>query len=183
MKKMDYRTLYARPEKGMYDPYYDRYIDKIDTDDVLALLKSQGLEIMHFLRNLTEEQGNYRYAEGKWSVKEVIGHLIDCERLFAFRALWLARAAKEEQPGMDENHWGQTSNAHQRSWPELWREQHVARTDHVYLLRSLDSEGVNRLGQANGAPLCARAIPWLMAGHERHHLDVLYSTYGLKRKG
>lgn len=172
---------YARPEPGQYDPFYGTYIDKIDTDDILAHLKKQGLEIMYFLRGLTEEQGDFRYAEGKWTVKEVIGHLIDTERLFAFRALWIARGAAEPQPSMDENAWAAVSNAGARPWPALWREQHVARTDHVYLLKSLDGEAVNKVGQANGAPICVRAIPWIMAGHERHHLDVLYKTYGLKK--
>jgi hypothetical protein len=172
---------YDRPEKGTYDPYFDTYIDKVDTDDVLKLLKSQGLEIMYFLRGLTEEQGDYRYAEGKWTVKEVIGHLIDSERLFAFRGLWLARGAQDPQPGMDENGWAEISNAGSRPWPQLWREQHVARTDHVYLLRSFDTEAINRVGEANGSPFCVRAVPWLMAGHERHHLDVLYTKYGLKQ--
>lgn len=173
--------LYDRPGAEEYDPFYATYVDKVDTDDVLALLKSQGLEIMYFLRNLTEEQGEYRYAEGKWSVKEVIGHLIDTERLFAFRGLWFARGENQAQPGMDENAWARASNAGSRPWPQLWREQHVARTDHVYLLKSLDSEAIARQGIASGSPLTVRAIPWIMAGHERHHLDVLYSKYGLKK--
>ena len=172
---------YDRPKVGEYDPCYATYIDKIDTKNVLALLKSQGLEIMYFLRNLTEEQGDFRYAEGKWTVKEVIGHLIDTERLFAFRGLWFARAENQGQPGMDENTWAQVSNASKRPWPELWREQHVARTDHVYLLKSLDSEAIARQGIANGSPMTVRTIPWIMAGHERHHLDVLYTRYGLKK--
>ena len=173
--------LYTRPEAGEYDSFYGTYIDKIDTNDILALRKKLGLEIMYFLRDLTEEQGNYRYAPGKWTVKEVVGHLIDTERLFAFRGLWFARGESQEQPGMDENSWAGFSNAGKRPWPELWREQHVARTDHVYLLRSLDAEAVSRTGQANGSPMTVRAIPWIMAGHERHHLDVLYTKYGLKK--
>jgi hypothetical protein len=174
-------AIYGRPQPGEYAPYYGQYIEKIKTDDILAYLKEQGLEIMYFLRGLSEKQGAIRYAEGKWSVKEVIGHLIDTERLFAFRGLWIARGDGQAQPGMDENAWARTSNAGQRRWPELWREQHVARTDHVYLLKSLDADAVSRSGVANGAPLTVRAIPWIMAGHERHHLDVLYHRYGLKK--
>ena len=172
--------LYRRPEPGEYNPYYGTYIDKIDTDDILGYLKKQGLEIMYLLRGLSEEQGVYRYAPGKWTVKEVVGHLIDTERLFAFRGLWFARAETQAQPGMDENAWAAASNAGARPWPELWREQHVARTDHVYLLKSFDGEAVGRSGLADGSPMTVRAIPWIMAGHERHHLDVLYSRYGLK---
>lgn len=174
--------LYRRPEVGEYAPYYGTYIDKIDTDDILGHLKKQGLEIMYFLRGLTEEQGDFRYEPGKWTVKEVVGHLIDTERLFAFRGLWFARGESQSQPGMDENAWAGVSNAGSRSWPELWREQHVARTDHVYLLKSLDAEAIARSGTASGSTMTVRAIPWIMAGHERHHLDVLYSRYGLKTR-
>lgn len=82
---------------------------------------------------------------------------------------------------MSENAWAAASNAGQRPWPDLWREQHVARTDHVYLLRSFDADMVARVGTADDHPLSVRAVPWIMAGHERHHLDVLYERYGLKR--
>jgi hypothetical protein len=174
---------YSRPEPGEYAPYYGTYIDKVDTDNILAHLKTQGLEIMYFLRALSEEQGDLRYEPGKWSVKEVVGHLIDTERLFAFRGLWFARGDQQAQPGMDENAWAAASNAGKRSWPELWREQHVARTDHVYLLKSFDPAAAARGGTASGHHLTVRAIPWIIAGHERHHLDILYTRYGLKSLG
>nr|MEE4269746.1 DinB family protein [Candidatus Krumholzibacteria bacterium] len=172
---------YPRPTAGLYNPYFDRYLDLVDTGNVLGLLKKQGLEIMYFLRGLSEEQGNYRYAEGKWTVKEVIGHLIDMERMLAFRGLWMARGASFPQPEVDEDAWAAVSNAATRPWPELWREQHVARTDHVYLLRSLDEAAIARVGEVNGQPFSAAVVPWIIAGHERHHLDVLYTTYGLKQ--
>jgi hypothetical protein len=80
---------------------------------------------------------------------------------------------------MDEKLWGQNSNAHERDLPTLWREQHVCRTDHLYLFRSLDQTGIDRAGSANGSGMTARAIPWLIAGHERHHLNVLKERYGV----
>lgn len=80
---------------------------------------------------------------------------------------------------MDENLWGRNSNAHVRALPDLWREQHVCRTDHVYLFRSLAQADLDRRGSANGAIMTARAIPWLIAGHERHHLNVLKERYGV----
>ena len=173
-------ALFDKPGPDEYASFYGDYINKLDTDDILAHLKRQGLEIMHFLRGLSEEQGDFRYEPGKWSVKEVVGHLIDTERLFAFRGLWFARGDQQDQPGMDENSWAAVSNAGQRSMPELWREQHVARTDHVYLLKGLDEQAAARWGTADGSQLTVRAIPWIIAGHERHHLDVLYNRYGLK---
>jgi hypothetical protein len=172
---------YARPTAEEYDAYFQQYLDLVPAQvtDILKHLKKQGLEMLTLMRSLDDAQGEYRYQPEKWSIKEVVGHLIDTERLFAFRALWFARGEAHEQPGMDENLWGRNSNAHDRTMPELWREQHVCRTDHVYLFRSLDQEAIDRRGIANGSAMTARAIPWLIAGHERHHLNVLKDRYGL----
>ena len=172
---------FRRPASSEFVSYYQAYLDLVPADvtDILKHLKKQGLEMLTLMRTLDDAGAEYRYQPGKWSIKEVVGHLIDTERLFAFRALWFARGEPQDQPGMDENLWGSTSNAHARALPDLWREQHVCRTDHVYLFRSLDQEGLDRSGAANGSSMTARAIPWLIAGHERHHLNVLKERYGL----
>lgn len=172
---------FARPQAGEYGPYYQTYLDKVPAEvtDIMKHLKKQGLEMLTLMRTLDDERAEYRYAPDKWSIKEVIGHLIDTERLFAFRCLWVARGEPNEQPGMDENLWGAHSNAHRRPLPDLWREQHVCRTDHVYLFRSLDSEAIARRASINGNPVTARSIPWVIAGHERHHLNVLKERYGV----
>lgn len=173
---------YPRPAPGDYHPYYQSYLDKIpaDTDDIILFLKRQGVSMMNRFKQVDDARSESRYAPGKWSVKELLGHLIDTERLFAFRALWLARGEAESQPGMDENRWAANSNAGRRPWRHLWREHHVARTNHLYLFRSLDGEGMRRRGLANGSEVAAAAMPWLIAGHERHHLDVLQERYGLE---
>lgn len=175
------RPVYPRPEPGDYHPYYQRYLDLVPADetDALACLRRQGLAIMEGFKKLDEADGERRYAPGKWSVKEVLGHLVDTERVFVFRALWIARGEPNEQPGMDEDVWGVNSNAGQRRLDELWREHHVARTDHLRLLRSFDVAARARRGRANGAELAAAAVPWLIAGHERHHLAVLRERYGI----
>lgn len=170
---------YNRPTPDEYDTYYQHYLDLVPTGvvDILQLLKKQGLEVLTLMRTLNDEQAEYRYQPDKWSVKEVIGHLIDTERLFAFRALWAARGETNEQAGMDEELWGRNSNAHTRPLADLWREQHVCRTDHVYLFRSLAQEDLGRKGCANGTVITARSIPWLIAGHEKHHMNVLKERY------
>ena len=172
---------FARPMAQEYNAYYQGYLDLVPADvtDIMKHLKKQGLEMLTLMRSIDDQRGAYRYQPEKWSIKEVVGHLIDTERLFAFRALWFARGDLSEQPGMDENLWGRNSNAHDRPLPDLWREQHVCRTDHVYLFRSLDRTAVDRSGVANGAEMTVRSIPWLIAGHERHHLNVLKERYGL----
>ena len=170
---------YSRPTADQYNAYYQTYLDQVPADvtDILQHLKKQGLEVLTLLRSLDDAQAEYRYEPKKWSIKELVGHLIDSERLFAFRALWFARGEPNEQPGMDENLWGANSNAHDRPLAALWREQHVCRTDHVYIFRSLAQEDLDRKGSANGSVMTARAIPWLIAGHERHHLNVLRDRY------
>ncbi|MGD9547721.1 MAG: DinB family protein [Candidatus Krumholzibacteriia bacterium] len=175
-------TKFPRPRAGQYDPYFQVYLDKVPADvtDIMKHLKRQGLVMMNLLKKLDDERAERRYAPDKWSVKEVIGHLIDTERLFAFRCLWVARGESKPQPGMDERLWGRNSNAHLRPLTDLWREQHVCRTDHVYLFRSLDAEGIARSGECNGARLTAGAVPWIVAGHERHHLEILLDRYGLE---
>jgi len=172
---------FARPAVGEYNPYYQIYLDLVSADvtDINQHLKKQGLVFLNLLKTIDDEKAEYRYQPDKWSIKEVIGHLIDTERLFAFRALWAARGEPQEQPGMDEDLWAGNSNAHDRRLAELWREQHVCRTDHVYLFRSLAQRDVDRRGTTNGSAMTVRSLPWLIAGHERHHLNVLEERYGL----
>ena len=172
---------FARPAVGEYSPAYQMYLDQVPAEvtDINQHLKKQGLVFLNLLKAIDDERAEYRYQPEKWSIKEVVGHLIDTERLFAFRCLWLARAEPNEQPGMDENLWAANSNAHERRLADLWREQHVCRTDHVYLFRSLVQGDIDRRGTCNGVNLSVRALPWLIAGHEKHHLNVLRERYDL----
>ena len=170
-----------RPGAAEYAEYYSRYVDLVDPGkkNILVHLKAQGLVMLGLMRTLDEKTGNHRYAEGKWSLKELIGHLIDMERLFTFRALWIARAEQQGQPGVDENAWAAAANAADRTLAALWREQHVCRTDHLYLFKSLDDEAWERTGVVDGNPMSLRAVPWIIAGHEQHHLQVMRERYGV----
>ena len=172
---------FARPAPDEYAPYFQTYLDKVPAGvtDIMDHLKSQGLIWLNLLRELDDARAEYRYEPGKWSVKEMVGHLIDTERTFTFRALWIGRGAPEDQPGMDQDLWVANSGSNDRPLAALWREQHVCRTDHVYLFRSLDDAAVARQGTADGKVLSVRAIPWIIAGHEKHHLEVLKERYGL----
>ena len=171
---------FTRPDRDEYAAEHACYLDfPAVSDNALAHLKTQGLTVLHLLRSLDDEGAEYRYAPDKWSIKELVGHLIDTERLFVFRALWIARGSDAAQPGVDENVWAGASNAGRRPLAALWREHHVARTDHLYLLKSLDKEVLTRRGTADGGPLSVRAVPWIIAGHEYHHLQILRERYGL----
>ena len=172
---------YSKPASDEYSAYFATYLAHLqpNEEDVLAMLRDQGLAVLSGLKRLGDKQLTCRYEPGKWSVGEVIGHLIDTERLFAFRGLWIARGASVPQPGMDENAWAAISNAGRRSRKELWKEHHVTRTNHLYLLRSFDEAAIARRGEVEGSPLTVNAVPWLIAAHERHHLVVLRDRYGV----
>ena len=174
-------SSFPRPAVGDYHPYYQKYLDKVPdgATDALVFLHRQGLDIMEGFKKLGAAVGDHRYAEGKWTVKDLLGHLLDTERVFVFRALWIARGEPNPQPGMDENVWAAHAHASARPLDQLWREHHVSRTNHLRLLRSFDAEARARRGRANDADLTVAAIPWLVAGHERHHLDVLRDRYGV----
>lgn len=170
---------FQKPGTDEYADYYAPYLAPLADDErnVLTILRTQGQAVLEGLKSISDEQAEYRYAADKWSVKELIGHLIDTERLFAFRALWFARGEPTSQPGMDENIWAAHSNAGARPRKDLWKEHHVTRTNHLYLFRSLDAEAIARRGNANGAEMSVNAVPWIMAGHELHHLQVLRDRY------
>ena len=170
---------FSRPADSEYAPEFAPYVQLVTGEDPLKFLKKQGIVILNLLRSLDDETAERRYQPGKWSVKELVGHLIDMERLFAFRALWLARWAEMTQPSVDENRWQDNSNAGRRPLAALWREHHVARTDHLYLFKGLDEEARESEGTVAGHRLSVRAIPWIIAGHERHHLDILRERYGI----
>lgn len=173
-------ATYARPDASEFAPNYAKYLDfPMEEEDILVHLKAQGIVILTLLRTLDDEQTEYRYAPGKWSIKELIGHLMDMERLFVFRALWFARGGEAPLPGVDEDGWAAVSNAGRRPLAALWREHHVSRTDHLYVLRSLDEEAIDRRGVADGKTMSVRAIPWIITGHEYHHLQILRERYGL----
>lgn len=172
---------YTKPTSGDYSEYFDTYLTHLagDDRDVMTILRAQGLAVLAGLKGMTDEQADHRYEDSKWSVKEVIGHIIDTERLFAFRALWIARGEPNLQPGMDENVWAANSNAGERSRKDLWKEHHVTRTNHLYLFRSFDAAALARQSETNNTVTTVNAIPWILAAHELHHLKVLRERYGI----
>ena len=168
-----------RPSAGEYDPYYQGYVSRIAEDDVLPLLARQPGEIRTALASVSEEQSGFRYAPGKWTVREVIGHLIDTERVFGYRAMSIARGEAGALPGFDENAY--TANAgHDRCrLSSLVDEFDALRRSHVALFLHLDREAAARIGTANGRPISVRALSFIMVGHARHHLATLASRYGV----
>jgi uncharacterized damage-inducible protein DinB len=166
-----------RPGADEYPPYYGTYIGQVTENDVLPVLVAQRESTARFLATISESRAGYRYAEGKWSVREVIGHLSDCERVFAYRLLCFARADQTPLPGFDENHYVPAGQFERRSLGDIAAEFSAVRDATLALVRSLDPAAVARRGVANGKSISVGALAWVIAGHEIHHLKVIRERY------
>jgi hypothetical protein len=166
-----------RPAAAEYDPYYGRYIDKVPEGDLLRTLEAQARETQALLAGLSDAKALHRYAPGKWSIKEVIGHVADTERVYSYRALRFARADATALPGFDENAWVPAGNFDARPVADLAAELDAVRRATLALFRGLDAAALARRGTANDAAVSVRAIAWIIAGHERHHVALLHERY------
>jgi hypothetical protein len=166
-----------KPEKGEFLPYYERYIDLVGSGDVLSTLTRQMAETQALLRSLPASVATYRYAPDKWSVNEVIGHLIDSERIFAARALRFARNDPTPLPGFEQDDY--VSNSSFDSYPlrELASELATVRESTLFLFKHLEEDAWKRRGIANGAEVTVRALAYIIAGHELHHREILRARY------
>jgi hypothetical protein len=170
-------TPLERPSPSDFVPYFRQYIDKVPAGDVLAILESQIEETVAALGALSEEKALHRYAPGKWSVKEIVGHLADSERIFAYRALRFARGDATALPGFEQDDYVAPSGADQRSLADLLGEFAAVRRASLCLFRGFDGAAWARRGVASGNEFAVRAFPFIVAGHERHHLAVIRQRY------
>lgn len=168
----------ALPAADEHVPYYGKYVALVGPDS-LAALESQASSTAALLAATPEERGNHRYAEGKWSVKEVIGHLADGERVFAYRALRIARADTTELPGFEENDYVPAGRFDRRTLADIAAEFATVRAATLALVRSFDEDALARRGSANNSPVSVRALVAIIAGHEAHHVKLLRERYGL----
>ncbi len=166
-----------RPQADEHNPYYSKYIDRVPDGDLVSLLREQVIDTVALLRDVSPERANYAYAPGKWTIKEVVGHLIDAERVFAYRALTIARNDTTNLPGLDENAWVPVAKFGDRSPGALLAGFRVVRGASVHLAKHLDAEALARLGSANGHPVSVRALFYIMAGHESHHVALFKEKY------
>ena len=167
----------GRPEPGEYAPYYERYISQIPGDDVLATLDEQGQQMLLLLSSRSEAEGNLRYAPEKWSVKEVLGHVCDAERVFAYRALRISRNDATPLPGFDENEYIKNGPFAHLSLAELIEDYIAVRRSTLTLLHNLDEAAWTRRGLANQQQVTVRALAYIIAGHDLHHRCVLQERY------
>jgi uncharacterized damage-inducible protein DinB len=169
--------MIPRPDASEYLSYYGKYVALVPDGDLVQTLRTQLDETLALVRGLPEAQGGHRYAPGKWSIREVLGHLIDAERIFAYRALRIARGDTTPLPGFDENMYAETSDADARTLADLADELEHVRLANLALFRSLSDEALARRGTASDAPISARALAWILAGHELHHRALLRERY------
>ncbi|HEV7594750.1 MAG TPA: DinB family protein [Gemmatimonadaceae bacterium] len=166
-----------KPEKGEFLPYYERYIELVGSGDVIATLTRQMAETQALLRGLPASVATYRYAPDKWSVNELIGHLIDSERIFAARALRFARNDPTALPGFEQDDYVRNSSFDSYPLSELASELKSVRESTVFLFKHLQEDAWMRRGSANGAEVSVRALAYIIAGHELHHREILRARY------
>lgn len=167
----------APPGASEYAAYYGKYISLVGGHDILATLEDQPRETLALLSTLNEEQGNYRYAPDKWSIKEMLGHVIDAERIFAYRALRFARNDRTPLASFEQDGYVRSADFGDRRLADLIEEFVCVRRATVWLFRPMRAEDWMRQGIASDNPVSVRAIAYIVAGHELHHRRVLQEKY------
>ena len=169
--------LASPPAADEYLAYYQKYIDQVPAGDVLDTLEAQLADTVALLDRFGEARAGHRYAEGKWSVREVVGHVADAERIFVYRALCASRGEAGSLPGSDENAYVDEAGFDARTLNSLLGELTAVRRATLSLFRNLAEEQLMRRVIANGHPITPRALAWIIAGHERHHARLLAERY------
>jgi hypothetical protein len=166
-----------RPETNEYPEYFEQYVKLIPGDNVIRALQSQMLELQSLVSDLPSEKEDYAYAPGKWTIKEVIGHLIDAERVFGYRVLRFARGDSQELPGFDDKKYVPAGKFNKRSFYDLAHEFSVLREANIILFKNLGEEELSLSGTADHLQMTARALIFATAGHSAHHVRTIRTRY------
>lgn len=171
----------ALPQAGEYAPAFGRYVARVSgIDDPLRELSAQRARVLGVLSPLTDEQARFRYAAEKWSIKDLLGHLCDAERVFAYRLLRIGRGDKTPLPGFEENDYARAAKSDRRPFTELVAEWSAVRDATSLLARGLSESDWTNEGTSNEAPATARALLYIILGHTEHHMAVLADRYGVR---
>ncbi len=174
-------ALLTQPAVTEFPAYYGVYLGRLPARPLDEALAMQSGELRAMLEPVSPERFRFRYAAGKWSISELVGHLIDCERIFSTRALCIARGEEQPMPGFDENAYVEHARFDDRSPASLLDEFAAVRTSTIALYASLGYDGLLRTGTANNGTFTPRAIAWILVGHTEHHLRVLSERYAVAR--
>jgi uncharacterized damage-inducible protein DinB len=167
----------GRPGTNEYAAYYETYVGLVPDGDIAETLARQIDESLATYRSISEEQARFRYAADKWSIKQLLGHICDAERVFAYRAIAFARGEAQPLPGFEQDGYVAAAESDTRTWRSLIDELKTVRAATVSLFRSLSDHALERRGNASGKDVSVRALGFIIAGHERHHLSVLKAKY------
>jgi hypothetical protein len=171
------RAPVSRPQSDEYASYYEKYVSLIPGGDIVGTLEAQRVQMAQLLAARSEREGNFRYAPGKWSVKEVIGHISDAERIFSYRLLRIARGDETPLPGFEQDGYIVTGGFGARTLADVAAEFAAVRMATMALVQSLPDEAWKRRGMASDDPVTARALAYIIAGHEMHHRKILDEKY------
>ena len=166
-----------RPKETDYAPYYQQYIDTVKEDDIMLALNKQINTCLEFLKTIPEEKKTHAYAEGKWTIAELLGHVIDTERIMTFRALWFARNDPAPLPGFEQDDFIKYANFNQRILQSLIEEWAQLRKSNNILFASFDEDALQRRGVASNKQVTVLALLFIIVGHMNHHLDILKERY------
>ncbi len=167
----------ARPQPTEAAPYYFTYIDQVPGDDILPIIEHQLDDSLTLFSTISEESSLYRYSPEKWSIRQVLNHITDTERAFAFRALWFARGFEAPLPGYDQNIAAAGASADSIRWADHVEEFRRVRLSTISLFRNLPQEAWMRSGIASDNPFTVRAMAFIIAGHVAHHVAILHERY------
>jgi uncharacterized damage-inducible protein DinB len=172
-------TVIHRPAAAEYAPYFARYVDRVPEGDILAQLRENSAMLNATFAALDEARGGYRCADGKWSIREMLGHLMDVERVFVYRALCIARGDATPLPGFDQDDYAAMAGSDARRLSDLRDELRALRESTIRFFASLPNDAWARTGVASGNSISVRAIAHIVVGHTQHHLQVLAERYGV----
>jgi hypothetical protein len=171
-----------RPVETEYATYYQSYVNQVTENDIIAVLRSELDDLDVLLDRVPAEKETYAYEPGKWTIRQVVGHLIDGERVFGYRAFCIARGEKQNLPGFEQDDYLQTAPYNNIDLEDLLSEMRLVRQSNIAMFRTLDEEAWSRIGIANNNEVSVRAIAFIMAGHVRHHMNVLRERYLVKEQ-
>jgi hypothetical protein len=166
-----------RPADGEFASFYAGYVSLVPENDIMSVLEGQTADVRQRTRAFIPAREAFRYADGKWSVREVLGHMTDAERVFGFRAFCFSRGDENALPSFEQDDYVARSGADRCSLADLVEEFGQSREANLTFLRRLDDEAWKRMGTASGKPVSVRALAYIMAGHVRHHLHILGTRY------
>lgn len=167
----------ARPDLSLVPAYFHNYINQVLGDDLIPAFQKESPEMFQFIERIPAEKYDYRYAEDKWTLREVLQHLVDAERVFAYRALRFARKDSTPLPGFDENIYAVTSKADRRSWEDLTDEFKAVRKSSEYLFRSFDEDQLNATGISSNKSITVIGLGYVIIGHPIHHMNIIRQRY------